>query len=126
MVCSIGRLYAKVNDYAQDNYYTQDKELANSQWFGKGSALLGLHGRVDPQIYNHAYKGLDKEGNPLRQRQAGRKYNPGRDITLSAPKSVSLLGLVKGDKGVIQAHQKAVETTLKYVESNCILSLIHI
>ena len=45
-------------------------------------------------------------GKPLRQRQSGKKYNPGRDFTFSAPKSVTLLGLVKEDKAVIEAHQR--------------------
>ena len=122
MVCSIGRLYAKVNDYATDNYYTQNQGLANSHWHGKGAAILGLEDRVSTTEYNHVYQGLDNRGNPLRQRQLGKKYNPGRDITLSAPKSVSLLGLVKEDKTVIEAHQQAVKSTLDYVERNCIFT----
>ena len=122
MVCSIGRLYAKVNDYAQDNYYTQNQGLDNSQWYGRGAETLSLNGRVSTEEYNNAYQGLDTQGNSLRQRQLGKKYNPGRDITLSAPKSVTLLGLVKEDKVVIEAHQKAVKTTLDYVERNCIFT----
>jgi conjugative relaxase-like TrwC/TraI family protein len=122
MVCSIGRLYAKVNDYAQDNYYTKNQELANSQWYGKGAEILGLKGQVDPETYKNAYQGLDSQGNLLRQRQSGKKYNPGRDITLSAPKSISLLGLVKEDQAVIEAHQQAVKTTLTYIEQNCIFT----
>ena len=122
MVCSIGRLYAKVNDYASDNYYTQNQGLANSQWYGQGVEILGLGNRVSTTEYNHVYRGLDNRGNPLRQRQLGKKYNPGRDLTLSAPKSVSLLGLVKEDKAVIEAHQQAVKTTLNYVERNCIFT----
>ncbi|WP_019504705.1 MobF family relaxase [Pleurocapsa sp. PCC 7319] len=122
MVCSIGRLYAKVNDYAQDNYYTKNQGLENSQWYGQGSEILSLNGQVSIEEYNNAYQGLDTQGNPLRQRQSGKKYNPGRDITLSAPKSISLLGLVKEDKGVIEAHQEAVKTTLSYIEQNCIFT----
>ncbi|MEM9507563.1 MAG: MobF family relaxase [Cyanobacteria bacterium P01_E01_bin.35] len=122
MVCSIGRLYAKVNDYATDNYYTQNQGLANSYWYGKDSEILELNGQIATEEYNHAYQGLDKRGSPLRQRQSGKKYNPGRDITLSAPKSVSLLGLVKEDKAVIEAHQQAVKTTLGYIERSCIFT----
>jgi conjugative relaxase-like TrwC/TraI family protein len=122
MVCSIGRLYAKVKDYATDNYYTQNQGLTNSQWSGQGAAILALNGQVSTVEYNNAYQGLDTQGNPLRQRQSGKKYNPGRDITLSAPKSVSLLGLVKQDQAVIQAHQQAVKTTLTYIEQNCIFT----
>ena len=122
MVCSIGRLYAKVNDYATDNYYTQNQGLDNSQWYGQGAKILSLNGQVSIEEYNNAYQGLDTQGNPLRQRQSGKKYNPGRDITLSAPKSVTLLGLVKEDKAVIKAHDKAVKTTLDYIERNCIFT----
>ena len=122
MVCSLGRLYAKVNDYAQDNYYTQDQGLVNSHWYGQGAEILGLEGQVATEEYNNAYQGLDSQGNPLRQRQSGKKYNPGRDLTLSAPKSVSLLGLVKEDRAVIEAHQQAVKKTLTYIEQNCIFT----
>ena len=122
MVCSIGRLYAKVNDYATDNYYTQNQGLENSQWYGQGAAILSLNGQVSTEEYNNAYQGLDTQGNLLRQRQSGKKYNPGRDLTLSAPKSVTLLGLVKEDRAVIEAHKEAVKTTLDYVEQNCIFT----
>ena len=122
MVCSIGRLYAKVKDYAEDNYYTQNQGLDNSQWYGRGAETLRFNGQISTVEYNNAYQGLDSQGNPLRQRQSGKKYNPGRDITLSAPKSVTLLGLVKEDKAVIQAHDKAVSSTLNYIERNCIFT----
>ena len=122
MVCSIGRLYAKVKDYAEDNYYTQNQGLDNSHWYGQGAAILSLNGQISTEEYNNAYQGLDTQGNPLRQRQSGKKYNPGRDITLSAPKSVTLLGLVKEDKAVIEAHKEAVKTTLSYIEQNCIFT----
>lgn len=122
MVCSIGRLYAKVNDYATDNYYAHDQGLTNSSWYGRGAEILGLNGQVSTSEYNNAYQGLDNSENPLRQRQSGKKYNPGRDITLSAPKSVTLLGLVKEDKAVIAAHDQAVSSTLDYVERNCIFT----
>ena len=122
MVCSIGKLYAKVKDYAQDNYYTKNEGLENSQWYGRGAVQLGLQGQVLSEDYSRAYQGIDAGGNPLRQKQTGKKYNPGRDITLSAPKSVSLLGLVKEDTRVIEAQQKAVINTLKYIENNCIFT----
>ena len=122
MVCSIGKLYAKLQDYAQDNYYKKNVGLENSQWYGRGAEILGLEGQVSTEDYNRAYQGIDNEGNPLRQRQTGKKYNPGRDVTLSAPKSVSLLGLVKGDTRVIEAQKKAVHNTLEYIENNCIFT----
>ena len=40
----------------------------------------------------------------------------GLDLTLSAPKSVSLQALVFGDTRLIEAHREAVRETMKYVE----------
>lgn len=45
-------------------------------------------------------------------------HRAGYDMTFSAPKSVSVAGLVLGDKDVIKAHQDAVNTAMKYVEAN--------
>ena len=41
-------------------------------------------------------------------------HRPGWDITLSAPKSVSLQALVAGDRRVIRAHDRAVRDTLDW------------
>ena len=47
-------------------------------------------------------------------------HRPGRDLTLSAPKSVSLAALVGGDVRVAEAHGRAVERTLGWVEERVI------
>ena len=43
-------------------------------------------------------------------------HRPGWDLTLSAPKSVSIASLVLKDKSVVEAHEKAVEYTLSKVQ----------
>ena len=43
-----------------------------------------------------------------------------RDVTLSAPKSVSLMALVGGDERIVAAHDRAVGKTLAWVERNAI------
>ena len=45
-------------------------------------------------------------------------HRPGRDLTFSAPKSVSLIGLVGGDARVVGAHDRAVARTLAWFEKN--------
>jgi len=45
-------------------------------------------------------------------------HRPGRDLTLSAPKSVSLLAYLGGDGRAIWAHEVAVKRTLDWVERN--------
>lgn len=45
-----------------------------------------------------------------------RVHSPGWDLTFSAPKSASVMALVAGDNRVVEAHRRAVEATLKYLE----------
>ncbi len=45
-------------------------------------------------------------------------HRPGRDLTFSAPKSVSLAALVGGDRRIVEAHDRAVAAALDWVEKN--------
>ena len=46
------------------------------------------------------------------------EHRPGRDLTFSAPKSVSLAALIGGDGRIVEAHDRAVKRTLSWVERN--------
>lgn len=43
-------------------------------------------------------------------------HRAGHDLTFSAPKSVSVLALIGNDKGMLEAHNQAVEIAAGYVE----------
>ena len=125
MVASVGRCYTNPLDYAQENYYTQGESFTNAEWLGKAASVQGLRGQIQEQDFLNAYSSLDPEGNPLRKQQKYKKsshrYNrPGTDVTLSAPKSVSVAALVYQDQKILEAHKAAVRATMKYVENNCI------
>ena len=125
MVATVGRCYTNPQDYAQENYYTQGEGLANSEWLGKAAAAQGLSGQIQEKHFYNAYQALDPAGNPLRKQQNYRKSSkrhnrPGTDVTLSAPKSISVAALVLGDRQILEAHQAAVRATMKYVENHCI------
>ncbi len=125
MVASVGRCYTNPKDYAQENYYTEGESFTNAEWLGKAAELQGLSGQIKEQDFLNAYSSLDPNGNPLRKQQQYKKsshrYNrPGTDVTLSAPKSVSVAALVYQDQRVLEAHKAAVRATMKYVENNCI------
>ena len=47
-------------------------------------------------------------------------HRPGRDVTLSAPKSVSLLAMVGGDDRIVDAHDRAVGKTLVWIEEHAV------
>ncbi len=107
-------LEAIAND--RDDYYVASGEVPG-RWLGTGSALLGLDGEVTPEDLRAILDGLDPgTGEAL----VGYRKNSGFDLTLSAPKSVSLLwGL--GDRAttqqVVAAHDQAVLAALAYLDS---------
>ena len=127
MVASIGAVAAPsqgVSYYEKDGYYAKDDpdHRDASAWAGKGADALGLSGSVDPGVFTAILEGRVPDGPRLgRPGKDGEiVHRPGRDLTLSAPKSVSLAALVGGDARVIEAHGRAVERTLAWVERNAV------
>ena len=125
MVASVGRCYTNPTDYAQENYYSSGESFINAEWLGKAANIQELNGQIKEGDFLNAYSSLFPNGNPLRKQQqyqkSSRRYNrPGTDVTLSAPKSVSVAALVHENKDVLKAHKAAVSATMKYAEDNCI------
>ncbi len=52
-----------------------------------------------------------------RRREGETEHEPGHDITFSAPKSVSLEGLLWGRDDVVRAHDGAVRAVLDFIEA---------
>jgi conjugative relaxase-like TrwC/TraI family protein len=124
MVCSIGTPYSDLRDYAEENFSTKNQSIENSSWFGQGADALGLSNQVTSLSYENAYRGIDDQVNVLRRQLSNKNSRPGRDLTFSAPKSVSLLALVPENRQIIDAHRQAVNQALKYTEQNCIFTRI--
>ena len=127
MVASIGTVASPsqgVSYYERDGYYAKDDPAHRdaSAWAGRGAGELGLEGTVDPDTFRQVLEGRvpDTEGRRLgrMQRDGTLLHRPGRDLTLSAPKSVSLAALVGGDRRIVAAHDNAVKRTLAWVEKH--------
>ncbi|MEM7345202.1 MAG: MobF family relaxase [Chloroflexota bacterium] len=104
--------------HSQDNYYSQGEGLQNSQWRGRYAEFQGLQGEIQKDDWIKACHGQDPDGKAIRRRHSSSRS--GWDITLSASKSVSLKALVDQDSSILDAHQKAVDATVSYIEENCI------
>lgn len=101
--------------YASGDYYSSNPP-EQSAWFGEGAKRLGLEGMVDQQVFEKLLQGYLPNGVVMSQTQHGQHHRPGYDLTFSAPKSVSILALVAGNQGVLEAHRQAIEETLIRLE----------
>ena len=119
---------------AQENYYSEDDRI-RGEWHGKLAKEWSLQGEVREEHFQRLANGqhpLTEE--QLVRHQTAREYVNGRDetvstmehragwdATFSAPKSVSLTGLVGGDDRVRHAHRESVKVALdeleKYVQA---------
>ncbi len=127
MVASIGAVASAsqgVSYYERDGYYAVDDpgHRQASRWAGAGAAELGLSGQVGPRTFRQVLEGRvpDGSGQRLGRRRGDGPpvHRPGRDVTLSAPKSVSVAALVGGDERIVAAHDKAVGRALEWIEKH--------
>ena len=129
MVAFIGAVASPaqgVSYYERDGYYAKDDAAHReaSAWIGKGAEALGLEGTVDPDIFSGILEGAVPDGSG---RRLGRRlgdgtisHRPGRDVTFSASKSVSLAALIGGDERIVAAHDAAVRKALAWIEENVV------
>lgn len=116
--------------YASDNYYSRDENQVQSVWQGHGAEVLGLSGMVEPEAFKQVLSGEVGEQRLGRVTGTGpdgelqREHRPGYDVTLSAPKSVSILAEVGGCTDVRAAHEAATSKVLEYIERNLIGSRV--
>ena len=105
----------EVLDGAED-YYLHAGE-APGRWLGSCADEIGLAGEVSAEDLRSVLAGSDPTtGEPLR---ATRAELPGLDLTLSAPKSVSLvwgLGDETTTSVVVDCHERAVDAAIAYLE----------
>ena len=90
------------------------------QWFGRGADALGLRGPVDPQTLNAIIRGELPNGDVLGTRPdpatGERQHTGGWDLTFSAPKSVSVLAEITGNRELFKAHNDAVKAAVTWLE----------
>lgn len=104
--------------FEKDDYYSTEQGPCDSRWLGAGAKKLGLSGGVDKDDFAEVLKGRSPTGELLFSREVDqKKRRAATDFTFSAPKSVSVAGLVQGDTRVIEAHHRAVERTLAVLEA---------
>jgi conjugative relaxase-like TrwC/TraI family protein len=114
--------------HLEHNDYYAEGERVVGYWQGRGAELLGLNNEVKFEDFEALRQGMNPAtGEFLRQRQSADRINQdgavqsrGRhlyDFTISAPKSVSIMAIPGNDRRLMDAHRKAVNETLRELES---------
>ncbi|MDZ3833190.1 MAG: MobF family relaxase [Sphingopyxis sp.] len=120
MVASVSALTSSAQAssyYEADDYYAEGG-LSPSEWHGKGAEELGLTDEVDRDTFRELLDGKVAGQQLGTVRDSQLEHRPGWDVTLSAPKSVSIMAEVAGDRRLIEAHGQAVKTTLAHIEAH--------
>ncbi|MEP9403539.1 MobF family relaxase [Sphingomonas sp. VNH70] len=111
--------YFGKDDFVSGEYYTDEKAGEVSIWGGEGAAAVGLGGTVFKETFAKVLNGELPSGERVMDQRDTRR--PGYDLTFSAPKSVSVMAYIAGDKRILGpdgAHTKAVQQTMAWVEKN--------
>ena len=120
MVASVSALTSSAQAssyYEADDYYAEGG-LSPSEWQGKGAEALGLSGEVGRDRFRDLLDGKIGGQQLGRVRDGQREHRPGWDVTLSAPKSVSIMAEVAGDRRLLAAHGQAVKVAMAHVETH--------
>lgn len=100
----------------RSDYYLEGQEVVG-RWGGKGAEMLGLKGEVDSEAYFALIDNRDPNtGEALTPRQKDNR-RVGYDFTFSAPKSVSVLYELSGDKRILEAFQQSARDTMQEMET---------
>src|SRR3546814_6512677 len=116
MVASVAALTssAQASSYYEADDYYADGGLSPSEWQGKGAETLDLSGEVDRDRFRALLDGKVAGEQLGTMRDGQLEHRPGWDVTLSAPKSVSIMAEVAGDRRLIAAHGEAVRTAMAH------------
>jgi conjugative relaxase-like TrwC/TraI family protein len=105
---------------AAEDYYLKGGEPPG-RWLGQGGASLGLAGNVEAADLTALFRGFSRAGQKLVQNAGKENRQPGWDLTLSAPKSVSVLwSQLEGERqqAIQLAHAQAVSATIGFIEKH--------
>ena len=115
-ISAIGSSAQASSYYEADDYYA-DGGLSPSEWQGEGAKELGLDGEIERDAFRDMLDGKLPDGQQLGTTRGGKlEHRPGWDVTMSAPKSVSIMAEVAGDRRLIGAHDRAVKVALAFAE----------
>ena len=117
-VSKIKNCGAALQYYSERDDYYREGGGAPAAFYGRGAEQLGLSGAMETR--RDAVRFADVLSGKATGKET--RHTPGYDVTFSAPKSVSVAGLVYGDRRLIDAHDRAVRAALAHIERHAIVT----
>lgn len=116
---SVGASSAQRYYYEKDPIFNENGEGQNIEFQGALAETLGLHGFASKEEFKNILQGKDPQsGTQLVGDGGNENKRAALDLPFSAPKSVSHAALVLGEEKALEAHDKAVEKAISFIEDN--------
>ena len=119
-ITNISSAKSSVKYFEKDGYYAKDdpEHKRASRWYGVGAEELGLTNQVEKDDFERIMNGEVLGTDTLlgRNLDGERKHRAGVEITFSAPKAVSIEGVVFRQEDVVKCHDDAVRLSLGLVQ----------
>ena len=121
--------FTKITGQAGGNYcekhlvsndYYNENEQVQGKFYGELQKEFNLSNELSPEQEKEIFNKLYNNINPLTNERLTQRElkNKGYDLTLSVPKSVSLMYKLGEDERIKEAFENSVEKTLKHIENN--------
>lgn len=97
-----------------EGYYSKEGDAG--RWFGKAAERLGLSGEVAKKDFDRLCENIRPDTGARLNPRKDKDRKVGYDFTFSAPKSVSILFEVLGDRRILQVFEDSIRETMELIE----------
>lgn len=123
MVAVIKAISSSTNATKYFYFIEKEFELSKNWHPSKAIDALGIT-ELNNQNFTDALNGKLGDIQLGRKTAEGIAHHAGNELILSAPKSVSIMAMVAGDKRIIEAHKLAVDATIDYVQKHLLYARV--
>ena len=102
---------------SKQDYYSEKNEIVG-KWHGKLAHEFGLSGEVSKEDFEKLASNINPSTNEQLNVRDSDSRRAGYDFTFSAPKSVSLIYSLTGDKEILSAFEASVQKSMMEVEKD--------
>lgn len=102
---------------SRQDYYSEKNEI-QGKWHGKLSEGFNLRGEVKKEDFEKLASNINPATDEQLNVRDSESRRAGYDFTFSAPKSVSMIYSLTGDKEILAAFEKSVQSSMMEIEKD--------